>query len=590
MVTTPSVPSVHDLLAGLTIEGHTSCPALPWLEESWRDPGRFFRDLAAGQATALPARPKSVVLERYDLSFDLVGRSALGDRPAFRWEDRQEGWQTLSYAELAELSARRAGEWAHHGVEAGQTLCIVRPFGPEWVIALLAAIRLGCVVSFLPPAGARFFARRLAALAPDHIATTDLYVPSLGPSSEKALPRDLPPRPRRDESFVHTSGAIFARLFSPLSARPDLPIELTVDEAYCHALRDGLLAHGLAPGDAFAAPGVDLLQYQPSLLLATFLAGAEYVHVELDAVAREPAAFAALDLAVVGVMPRVRDLLLEAGAQLGRRWRHWWRGVNEESDHPRWHRFVGEAGLNAVPTSNLLVDAAAGGALFFSARRRQKHGGMSYFVLPSAGTAWSLEPLGVPGASRPGPGAGSSLSQGLGTYAARPLVGKEPPAPGSHILRRQPGEWFYAGVARPNREGRTYPSSEVLECVAGLPFLEGASIVAMTTADPARPFSFHLVGFVGRARTAELAEQREAWRRAIEGTISNALAPTFTPDRVELFPFSPRWHEGEVDPMWCHDRYARGLLHDRVAREVHLLLDALRALIAAPASHPAAGD
>ncbi len=585
----PLAPQVHEMLASLTIEGHASCPPLAWLEASWRDGGRFLRELAARHATALPARAKSVVLERYDLAFDLVERSSIGagrDRPAFRWEDRLEGWQTLSYAELAELSARRAAEWARHGVEAGQTLCVVLPFGPEWVIALLAASRLGCVVSFLPPGGVRYFARRLDALAPDHIATSDLYVGALGAAAEKALPRQLPAGEPLDRSFVYPTGAPFARLFSPLVARPDEPVDLGVDDAYCGALRDGLLALGLSPGDTCAAPGFDVLQYQPSLLMATLLAGAEYVHVELESIERDPVAFAGLDLGVVGVTPRVRDLLLGANVQLGKRWRRWWRGVNEESEHARWHRFVHEAALHAVPTTNVLVDAARGGAILFSARRRPRFGGMSSMVLPAAGTAWSLEPLGGPGSPRaPAPPGG--LEPAMGVYTPRPLVGMELAA-GVHILRRQTGEFHYGGVAVPTREGRTYPAAEVLEVVADLPFLEGASVVPVNTSDLARPFAFHLVGFVGREREAALAERREAWLRAISGAITHGLTPSFLPDRVELFPMSPRRREGGVDHEWVRDQYTRGRLHARVVRAVYRLLDELRAIAAAPAPPAAA--
>lgn len=529
------------------------------------------RELLSGHAAALPLRPKSAVLERYDLCFDLVGRHGSIERPAFRWQDRNDVWQELSYGQLNELSACRAAEWSAHGVEEGQTLCVILSFGPEWVIAALSAIRLGCVLSFLPPAGARFHALRLEALAPEHIVTTPLAASSLGEARALVIPPDLPPLPPRRESCVLPSGAPFARLFSPLAPEPHLPLELSVDDAYCAALRDGLLAHGLQPGRTFAAPGADFLQYQPSLLFSTLLLGATYVHVELESVAKSPAAFAALELDTVGVLPRLRDLLLEAGLEVGKRWGYWWRGVNEESKYQRWHRFTLAAGLQRVPSSNILVDSSAGGALFFSARRRSKHGGMSYLVLPSAGTGWGLAPPGAPSAEG-APECGEG--EGFGVFGPRSLVGL--PWPCAHLLQRQEAEWLYAGVSWPAREGRVYPAAEVLACLSGLEFAEGTTVVAHATSDASQPHSFQLLIFVGRARAAELKAAGDAWRRGILGIIDNELSPDCRPDRIEFFALSPRRVEGETDHEWCAELHARGLLRDRESRESYALIDELR--------------
>ncbi|MBL4850451.1 MAG: AMP-binding protein [Planctomycetes bacterium] len=549
----------------------------PWLERSWRDVPEFMRSLAAEQATSLPLRPKSAVLERYDFCFDLLSRQGRVQRAAFRWHDRLEGWQEFSYADLDELSARKAAEWTEYGVVAGQTVCVLLPVGPEWVLAVLATIRLGCVLSLLPPAGKRFHALRLAALGPDHVVATPLAAGSLGESRALVIPDDLPPLGPRRESCVLPSGAIFASLFSPLATAPHLPLELTIDDAYCVALRDGLLAHGLRTGSTFAAPDADLLQYQPSLLLATLLVGGTYVHLELEDIAADPVAFAALELDTVGVFPRVRDCLLEAEVQLGKSWGHWWRGVSEESNHQRWHQFATVTGLKSVPASNLLVDSSAGGAVLFSARRRAKHGGMSYLVQPGAGVEWALAPMGAPSAEGSPP---SGEGQTQGVFCPNSLTGT--PWPGGHILRRQEEEWFYVGAPWATREGRVYPAGEVLLCLEDLPFVEGASVVTLTTGDLARPYSFSLVVFVGRAHAAELKAELDAWRRIITAEIDNGLSPTYRPDRIELFALSPRRIEGEVDHAWCRDLHARGLLYQRATRETYAVIDALRDLAKAP--------
>jgi hypothetical protein len=104
---------------------------------------------------------------------------------------------------------------------------------------------------------------------------------------------------------------------------------------------------------------------------------------------------------------------------------------------------------------------------------------------------------------------------------------------------------------------------------------------AVPTADVARPFAFALVVFVGRGRSAELAREQDAWKRAIEAAIVNGLGPSFAPNRIELFAFSPRWNEEQVDEPWCHEQYVVGGLHERATREVFILLDDLRELVTA---------
>lgn len=552
------------------------CRLPGWLEASWLEGPEFARSLLAEHSTALPLRPKSAILERYDLCFDLLGRHGRTPRPAFRWLDRLEGWQEFSYGDLDELSARRAAEWTTHGVAAGQTLCVILPVGPEWAISVLAAIRLGCVLSLLPPAGERFHALRLEALAPDHIVTTPLAASALGEARAQVIP-DLPPQGPLRGSCVLPSGSIFGRLFSPLSSAPHLPLEVSIDDVYCGALRDGLLALGLRSGSTCAAPGADLLQYQPSLFLAALMAGATYVHLGQEVVQRDPAGFAALELSSVGVLPAVRDCLLEAGVELGERWGHWWRGVNEECNYQRWHQFCLSAGLQTVPTSNLLVDAACGGAILFSARRQLQHGGMSYLVQPGAGLQWALAPPGAPSAEGSLP---SGEGQHHGLFCPTSLTAV--PWPGAHYLHRQEEEWVYAGALWPTRSGRVYPGAEVLGCLEGLPFVEGASVVSLATGDQSRPYSFSLVIFVGRGRKAQLAAELDDWRRVVTSHIDHGLSPTYRPDRIEFFPLTPRRVEGEVDHEWCRDLHARGLLYQRSHKEAYELIDLLRDLARTP--------
>jgi hypothetical protein len=566
---------VHEFVNQLEIEGHAPCPPLPWLQESWEKPRPFWDGLLAYSSAWLPAPVKSSVHEHYDFYHDLVTRNVRGDRPAFRWFEKGEGWQVFSFAELHFLASQRAREWVLLGIEPGETLCIILPLGPEYMIALLAALKLGAVITVLPPGGDRFMNARLEALAPDRIVTDEVYEPLIPAFAESFVPRETQggsaaaaAAAEREGSYVYASGSPVANLFSPLAPDSKTPIALNADEAYLWALRDGMIAYSLRPGDQLAAPGFHALQYQPSLILATLLAGATYVHIELADVKEDPKRLAAFPIKSVGVTPELRDVLAGSGLSFAKLWTHWWRGLSEDAELERWHEFMAAVGLDSVPASALLVEASAGGCRIFSAKRRHRRGGVSQYVLPSAGVEWSLAQLNESGAPALG---------GMGFFTPRNR-GEETPPLGTNIMARRLDEWLLIGVATPHRGGRVYPSAEVLDAIAENEFVEDAAIIPVKTGASSRPFAFVLLVFVGFERTEELAAEKDDWRVALEKSIVRHQGAEHLPDKIELYPYSARKVEGELDLDWVTTEYGLGNLYRRSRDDTYRLLQEVRAL------------
>lgn len=77
-----------------------------------------------------------------DLYTDAVSRHAGTNRVALRWYDRRFGFRDLSFAELDQRAGAWASAWARQGVVPGATLAVLLPLGPEYLIALAAALRL----------------------------------------------------------------------------------------------------------------------------------------------------------------------------------------------------------------------------------------------------------------------------------------------------------------------------------------------------------------------------------------------------------------------------------------------------------------
>src|SRR5262245_32222419 len=95
-----------------------------WLEESYRDPERFWEALFnffSGQFSPLP---KSRPGQGYDFYNDLVVRNLQKDRIAWRWFDDEESneWQELTFAGLHLLAYDKACQWLAQGVKQGDII------------------------------------------------------------------------------------------------------------------------------------------------------------------------------------------------------------------------------------------------------------------------------------------------------------------------------------------------------------------------------------------------------------------------------------------------------------------------------------
>ncbi|MHC4391764.1 MAG: hypothetical protein ACYS22_10695 [Planctomycetota bacterium] len=550
----------------MATEGHVSSPKVEWLEHSYREPGAFFLRLGEAHRRQAVTAPKSAIGEGYDLYHDAVLCHVKSIQPALRWYDSVHGWRELGYRELHGHVSQRAATWLAAGFEAGQTVALLDAPGAEQIVDLLTAMRVGAVVSVLPVRGKAFLARRLDELSPDHIACDPLIgrvYQELGPL---ILPR-MPGSAAADSamSATYDSGAVFARLFSPLADPCHVPIELTVDQAYCHALRDGLLTFGLTPGAALAYPGADPLQTQPALLLATLLVGGTYVHIDLEDLERDPTVLQTHPLQALGVSRPLREILDRTPVDLGpKRCAFWFKSPADAGDLLEWQATAEQCGFADTPCANVLIDAASGGALLTSLRRSRF---MTLMVRPAAGMAWQL--VNVMGQGRPAYG-----PFGLFVPAGADTEGLPW---GGILISAWRNDWNYIGTREPRRRGHVYPREEVLACLTGLPFVEGASIVLVSTGDSSAPHKFGLCVFVGPNRRQALEQREDAWEREIRTRIFGERGPTYVPDPIEFFPLcARRTDSGEVDHRHAQTLHASGALHRRAGRETHLLFARLQ--------------
>jgi hypothetical protein len=555
--------------------------ALDWVIESQRAPARFLAALES-RARDLGVASAKTTEAGADLYHDLVARHIGRGWRALRCHVRAPlsgagHWEELTFDELHARCTYRAAWWAAQGIGPSSSVCVIFPVGVEFAVSLIAALRLGAVVSWIDPQGPDFVTTRLAALAPEHIATSPFLARQLAPLARRVLPPEaLAPLPETC-SHTYAPGEVCLQLFSPLHA-PGTAVAVTAGAVYAGALRDGLACFALRPGDQLAAPGFHALQHQPAMLFAAWIVGAAYLHIEEADAVGDPALLD-LPLRTLGISPRVRDAYLQARRGHRPPWAHIVRNPEEPCDWEAWRAFLEGCDLGELPISNLVADAAAGGALLSSPRRPGKHA-LAHLqsVMPAPGRPWQLLDF-----TR----SGQPAAADAGVYA-RLGDGKKPRPldPQYLVLARRGAEYLYGGTLEPRRCGRLFPADEVLAACARAPFLDGAGVVPVVSGGSASEARFVLVGFTGdepRARFDAALARRCAELRA---RIAAALGDDAVPDRVVLFPLYARRADGAIDRAWVQAQYLGGLLFRKAKAPVFHRLTALRRSIRAAAAPP----
>jgi len=585
----------HDIAAALALEAPSSARGvdLRWLARSQRAPRRFFAALEGllGQVATLGA--KSSLERGVDLYHDMVLRHLGANRIAARFHDPRrpagQRWITLGFDDLHAQVSARAHSWAAQGVEPGSLVCVALPLGPECVVALLSALRLGARVSLLEPEGPDFMALRLATLAPQYIASEAFYRDRLGDLDALGAvwlgeATTSPPNIVGSiGSHCYLPGEACALLFSPLREPPHVPVPLLAEAALFGALRDGAITLALRPGDTIAAPGFSTLQHQPALLFAVLLMGATFVHVDAEQVRLDPTLLTRLPLRSVGVSAATCDALLEGAFGARPAWAHVFKNPEEPTDWESWRELVEGLGLSDTPMSNVLIEAASGGSLLASPRRPGKAFLAQLMTLsPAAGRAWTLLDFS---------GSDQATLTDVGVFA--PLEGAQqagaeergdegaPVEPRYVILGRRRGlEYLYGGTSTPRRSGRVYPAQEVLDALADCPFLQAASLVTLSAGGPTLAHRFVLLGFTGFEPEPRFRAAKQRRVDELSRVIATRLSADHLPDRVELFMGHARMREGQVDHAWCRDQYLGGVAFRKQTSPLFQSLGALRALAA----------
>ncbi len=529
---------------------------LAWLQQSWEDPARFGVALHTYWQRRQGSPSKSIPWARYDFYHDVLVRQKDQTAAALIWFEN-ESWQTWSYAELGQAVNSLAATWEAVGVQPGETLAILYPQGPLWLMALLAGLRLGLVVTLLPPQGNSFVRRRLNNLEPQWLVMDQLYKHQIDAIwYEKVLPNTLSSVLPSRRSFEYPGTTAVVQCFDPTSATPDLLCPIDADSLYLNAIRDGIFALGIQVGQRCAAPGWHGLESQPAMILAVLMCGGAWIHINFSELKKQPERLLEQPIDVLGVSRSLRDLLQLNPLSTEKSWRYWFRHPSESDDFSLWQDFIEDWQLENSYSGNVLCNAARGGAILFSPRRR---GQAHHQVLPAAGLSWQLGVVDAP--DLPTVEGWGRLA--LGKKEEEEIVWTNTP----YIVTPYLKIWNYLGQYPRGRAGRTYHQQEVLKLLADK--VKYLALVEAFVHGTDNDSQYVLLAFGPNVDTA-----------AIEASIEFELGNDFLPDRIEWLPLLPqRNEEGGADHDWCQFHYSTGELYRRQRSDIYRCLSELKGMI-----------
>lgn len=538
---------------------------MAWLEDSYQNSKNFWQAVKTTNDSFFKIPGKSIPYHHYDFYHDIIIRNQPNNPIAFCWYDSTSGWHKVSYSELGALASKKAVTWINSGVQPGDKLCIVYPLGIQLVISMLAAFKIGLVISILPPLGKKFIKTRMENLSPDHIESDEIFCPMLKPWESMILPamRSVKNSNTNNEnSYAYPSGSVIGLFFDPSSPTPHIPKELPCDAAYLCPMRDGLLALGLRPGQIVAAPGFHFLETYPGLILAALLNGVTFLHVEPEDIKIKPELLTDHPVRSMGISTGIRDILVNHPISLDKPWNRWFRNPHESFDINQWQHFIKTLKIEDVSAINLKWDAAFGGCSLFSPKIKGK---AHLRILPSAGTSWALMDLA---------GSGQESFSDYGIFSVTPAGQEtEEQTATSSIIARNGNEWLFTGSNAAGRYGRHYPVEEVLETIQGIPSCSLSSVAKLPAPQLAGDLIFVLLIFTGNATDVDEAKIITE----IRNTLERDMGEEFLPDRILFYPLYPRQDSDKnIDHAWCHSQFITGGLLKKSKDEIYRSITMIR--------------
>lgn len=552
-------------LDGLQAQQFETPEELGWLTQSYASPKTFFSEFMVDYQKACGVSAKSVPFSHYDFYYDIFDKQANGQNPAYIHYDINGRRHITTYDDLKQLVDHKAEAWVRRGVAPGSLVCLVYPLGLDFTVGLLAALKLGLVISIASPSRPYLLKKQLDALAPEYISTGPAYA-ALMKNWNTIILESLPEgagqgqEGRGERPQVYQAGQVAARLFDFSLDTLLEPVDIACDDLYLNAFRDGMLALSLGPKETLAAPGWSMGLSQPFMLLSVLLAGASFLDLKPELYKRMPKMLRDFPPTILGIDRELRAFLQAQPPDVLAACKFWFRSPSGLSDFDEWQGFIAKLNLAGRLTGVLKWHVQAAGLLAFSRRRK---GLIVDTLMPSAGMEWQLVPL-PEGGMMPSPEFGCLSFMANGEERTTP-----------YLFVKNKVEWLCPDSYLNEKRERFYAGDLVETFIRDTGFNRHFMIVK-TQRIASQCISNDLVIFAGSRTVIDEA----GLSQKITDRISRHLGKEYCPDHVVFLPLLPRMGpDGSPDDAWAKKEYTTYRLGKKAGHTLFTGLSRLKEMI-----------
>jgi hypothetical protein len=507
-----------------------------------------------------PSPSKSSLGKHYDIYSDCILRHP-ESHIAFSLIEEGGFITSWSYKKLHRCVNYLLKKWGKQPLKPHSVVAIIMNPGIDYLVALLAALRLGLIICYLPSSSPLLSEKTtqdlLEQIKPSFTITKNilpnfpystLLVEELGESDDAALP----------EPHSYPAAQTLQISLALTRKEPFTLIPLSAETTYLHALRDGLLTLNLQSETTWANPLSSPILAEPFHSLSALLSGANLMHVSDALLHQDPLILKDKKIQVLGISKELLNLWSQYPGCPSKSLKCCYISPFERA-LPLWNTFTHLNELDKVPCFQAWTDNSSGGFMLIS-----KPFSSEPYLKPSLGSPWLLMDVSS---------AGTPSQTGFGRFL--PLASpKETNAILSHIHQ----DVLITATDDPAKEGISLPLHHIEQSLRTLPFIQECAICPIPQPSLLADTKLIFLIFIDPLKNDIADKTKQEWTHAIHTHITQGFGPFFLPDAIEYFCLIPKKTGAHIDKAWCFTQYTSGLLTKKNRLQVYQLLSMLKKL------------
>ena len=536
-----------------------------WIQGTYSGDEVFWKENVFDQQEQLLPSSQSHFGKSYDFYHDCIFRHIKTNNTAFSIIKGGKYPDNWNYKRIHHCVNYHIEDWANDQLKAGELIAIVGAPNIHFILALFTALRFGLKICYLPTnspfLGKGQIIKFLTEIKPKFIATEDPSIVMDGMQQLSINEKGSDEENHAPLSFSYPAEIELQISLSLEQQQEQTLIPLDTHRTYLHALREALFTLNLVQNPYWAAPLACPIRTEPCNTLTSFLSGSTKVYVPEEVIKRNHLVIEDEKINILGISNDLEQLWRQ-GTGVPTRYLKYCYKNPVEIPNQFWKSFVQLNQLEKIPKYDLLMDNALGGAILCS---RPSLDSFNVYLKPVFGTPWYLSDYN---------GTSKEALTGYGVFQL-----EEQPPLGNFTATQVENQLMLTGTICPARAGVTFPTVQVEETIAGLPFVEDCMLHPFSKPGTALSHCCVLLVFINPLSEDVSEADREQWTQEIKSRISSNMGTGYLPDKIEYFSLIPKRNLLGLDRRWCANQFNSGLLIQKREFSQYKMLGGLKKLI-----------